>query len=91
MGKKKRKLFEQLRKNMYDRRASSVLEYGNSLNIPTYSYEFLKDGFDKCVEVTKSGGIILLSPASASWDQYKECEIRGAEFKKKVEELKNEN
>lgn len=28
MGKKK-KLFEQLRKNMYDRRASSVLEYGN--------------------------------------------------------------
>ena len=68
-----------------------VLEYGNSLNIPTYSYEFLKDGFDKCVEVTKSGGIILLSPASASWDQYKECEIRGAEFKKKVEELKNEN
>ena len=68
-----------------------VLEYGNSLNIPTFSYEFLKDGFNKCVEVTKSGGIILLSPASASWDQYKECEIRGAEFKKKVEELKNEN
>ena len=29
MGKKKRKLFEQLRKNMYDRRASSVLKYGN--------------------------------------------------------------
>ena len=68
-----------------------VLEYGNSLHIPTYSFEFLKDGFDKCVEVTKTGGIILLSPASASWDQYKECEIRGAEFKKKVEELKNEN
>ena len=68
-----------------------VLSYGNSLNIPTYSYEFLKDGFDKCVEVTKAGGIILLSPASASWDQYKECEVRGAEFKKKVEELKNAN
>jgi len=68
-----------------------VVEFGKSLNIPTYSFEFLKDGFDKCVEVTNSGGIILLSPASASWDQYKECEIRGAEFKKKVEELKNEN
>ena len=68
-----------------------VLDYGKSLNIPTYSFEYLKDGFDKCVEVSKSGDIILLSPASASWDQYKECEIRGAEFKKKVEELKNEN
>ena len=26
-----------------------------------------------------------------SWDQYKECEVRGAEFKSKVEELKNED
>lgn len=66
-----------------------VLEYGNSLGIPTYSYEFLKDGFDKCVEESVEGDIILLSPASASWDQYKECEVRGAEFKKKVVELKN--
>ena len=66
-----------------------VLEYGNSLNIPTYIYEHLTDGFDKCFEVSVPGDIILLSPASASWDQYKECEVRGAEFKKKVEELKN--
>ena len=66
-----------------------VLEYGQSLNIPTYVYEFLTDGFDKCVEESSHGDIILLSPASASWDQYKECEVRGAEFKKKVEELKN--
>ena len=68
-----------------------VVEFGKSLGIPTYAYEFLKDGFSKSVEVTKTDGIILLSPASASWDQYKECEIRGAEFKKKVEEWKNEN
>ena len=66
-----------------------VLDFGNSLNIPTYIYEHLVDGFDKCFEVSDSGDIILLSPASASWDQYKECEVRGAEFKKKVEELKN--
>ena len=65
-----------------------VLEFGKSLNIPTFIYEHLVDGFDKCFEVSDSGDIILLSPASASWDQYKECEVRGAEFKKKVEELK---
>ena len=68
-----------------------VLEFGNSLSIPTYIYEHLTDGFDKCFEVSDEGDIILLSPASASWDQYKECEVRGAEFKKKVEELKNAN
>ena len=66
-----------------------VLDFGKSLDIPTYIYEHLVDGFDKCFEVSDSGDIILLSPASASWDQYKECEVRGAEFKKKVEELKN--
>jgi len=68
-----------------------VVQFGEANNIETYSYEHLTDGFDKCVEVSNPGDIILLSPASASWDQYKECEERGAEFKKKVEALKNEN
>ena len=68
-----------------------VVEFGKSMNIPTYSYEFLKDGFKKSFQVSNPNDIILLSPASASWDQYKECEVRGAEFKKLVEELKNED
>lgn len=68
-----------------------VYQFGQDLNIPTYSYELLRDGFQKCYEVSSPGDIILLSPASASWDQYKECEVRGAEFKKLVEGLKNEN
>ena len=66
-----------------------VLDFGNSLNIPTFIYEHLTDGFDKCFEVSNEGDIILLSPASASWDQYKECEVRGAEFKRKVADLKD--
>lgn len=64
-----------------------VVEFANSVNIPVYSYEFLKEGFKKCYEVSSEGDIILLSPASASWDQYKECEIRGAEFKEYVNNL----
>ena len=68
-----------------------VLEFGEKNNIPTYAFEFLKDGFKKCFQESEAGDIILLSPASASWDQYKECEVRGAEFKKLVEEIKNEN
>ena len=65
-----------------------VVEFGNSINIPSYSYEFLKDGFKKCVELSKPGDVVLLSPASASWDQYKECEVRGQEFKDLVSEIK---
>ena len=68
-----------------------VLDYGKSIGIETHIFEHLRDGFDKCFEVSSEGDIILLSPASASWDQYKECEVRGAEFKKKVEDLKNGN
>ena len=65
-----------------------VEEYANSLNIPVYTSEYLKDGFKEIKKIEKPGDIVLLSPASASWDQYKECEIRGAEFKRLVNELK---
>jgi len=36
----------------------------------------------------KSGDVVLLSPACASWDQYKCFEDRGTEFKRIVKELK---
>ncbi len=68
-----------------------ILQYGKSINKETYSYEFLKDGFKKCLELAKPQDVVLLSPATASWDQYKECEERGAEFKKLVKEIKNED
>lgn len=64
-----------------------VKEFGDKMGIPTYSYEFLKDAFPAAWDISKEGDILLLSPASASWDQYKECEERGAEFKKYVQEL----
>ena len=67
-----------------------VLEFGEKLGIDTYIYEHLKDGFDKIKNLVVGDDIVLLSPASASWDQYKECEIRGKEFKDLVNNMKNE-
>ena len=68
-----------------------VKDFGSSLNIPTFIYEHLTDGFHKIMYIMEKGDIVLLSPASASWDQYKECEERGKEFKDLVEEINESN
>jgi len=65
-----------------------VFEYGVSIDKPTYIFETLKEAFPKCVNLASDGDVVLLSPASASWDQYKECEERGSEFKNYVSVLK---
>jgi UDP-N-acetylmuramoylalanine--D-glutamate ligase len=65
-----------------------IREYAESISKDVYVYEHLADGFDKASQIAEEGDVVLLSPASASWDQYKECEVRGAEFKEKVHELK---
>ena len=66
-----------------------VREFALKNNISCYVFEYLKDGFNKCLEYVKENDIVLLSPASASWDQYRECEERGTEFKELVKEYKN--
>ena len=66
-----------------------VVEFCNDNGIDNFSFEFLKDGFNKCRELMTSGDVVLLSPASASWDQYNECEERGAEFKELVSNIKD--
>lgn len=61
-----------------------VKEFGDLVGIPTYEYEKLFEGFEKCVDLANENDVVLLSPASASWDQYKQCEDRGDEFKELV-------
>lgn len=68
-----------------------VLTFGQSLGIDTYVFEHLKDAFPKIFTLATSGDVVLLSPASASWDQYRECEERGDLFKKYVIEKKEGN
>lgn len=70
-----------------------VVDFGKRYQIDTYEYETLKEGFKKCIELAEENNvpIVLLSPASASWDQYDKFEDRGVEFKNLVGEYKNEN
>ena len=61
-----------------------VKDFADSLNIPSFIHEYLKDSFDDIVKIVSDKDVVLLSPASASWEQYKECEVRGHEFKELV-------
>ncbi len=65
-----------------------VEEFAKELNIPVSNVETLKEAVPIAYDVAKKGDTVLLSPASASWDQYKKFEDRGDEFKELVNKLK---
>ena len=48
----------------------------------------MKEAVDISFDHASYGDVILLSPASASWDMYKNFELRGEDFKAKVLEYK---
>jgi len=66
-----------------------VEDFANKLNIPVKNVETLKEAVEIANKESVNGDTVLLSPASASWDQYKCFEERGEEFKKLVMELDN--
>ncbi len=59
-----------------------------SMNIKVILTNELKEAVNYANQNSESGDIILLSPASASWDQYESFEVRGQEFKGIVNKLK---
>lgn len=56
--------------------AAHELKYENIFKV-----ENLQDAVKKAKSIAKSGDTVLLSPASASWDMFKNYEERGKEFK----------
>lgn len=65
-----------------------VADFAKDMNIPCTVVETMKEVVPEAVKVAEKGDTILLSPASASWDQYKKFEDRGDEFKELVNNLK---
>lgn len=59
-----------------------------NLGVKTVLYDNLHDALSAAAKNARKGHVVLLSPASASWDQYPNFEVRGEEFKRIVlEEL----
>lgn len=65
-----------------------VKEFGESISVPTYVCDYITDATEKAYEISSPGDVILLSPGSASWDQFKQCEDRGALFKETARSFK---
>lgn len=61
-----------------------IEEFAKKRNIPCTKQEFLKDIMPIIQKDAEKGDTVLLSPASASWDQYDKFETRGEEFKKLI-------
>ncbi len=55
--------------------------------LPIYVIDDFAEAFQKCVELAEPGDIVILSPASASFDKFKNFMVRGDTFKRLVMEL----
>lgn len=57
------------------------------IKIPIVNVDSLESAVKKAYEMANDGDIVILSPASASFDMFKNFEVRGNEFKKLVYRL----
>lgn len=70
----------------YGETADKLKKTAEAAGVPyVMEVETLDEAVNKAVTNSKEGEIILLSPACASWDQFKTFEERGDEFIKSVE------
>ena len=72
----------------YGETKDRIESYAKSINKKYIKVDTLKEAVKIAYEFSEAKDTILLSPACASWDQYKDFEVRGKEFKNIVEEIK---
>lgn len=72
----------------YGENKQHIKDFGDTMMIETLVFDNLKEAFQRAYELSDENDIILLSPATASWDQYDKFEDRGNEFKELVNKIK---
>ena len=71
----------------YGETKQKIEEWAHKMNLSVKVFDNLHDTTMYIASVASPGDVVLLSPACASWDQYKCCEDRGDEFKSIVNGL----
>lgn len=59
-------------------------------NLKAYKCQNLDTAFNTCISIIKPGDLVLLSPAGASYDLFKDYQERGNYFKLLINKFKNE-
>ena len=74
---------------VYWETARKLLETANRLNFNDVTrVNDLEEAVNNAYKMSSEGDTILLSPACASWDMYKNFELRGEHFKNIVSKLR---
>ena len=76
-------LFGSTSNKIYD----AVMKEKNNENIEIYQEKSLDDVINRAREVAVAGEVVLFSPASASFDMFKNFADRGIQFKDKVKKI----
>ena len=71
----------------YGETKSRINDFASANNIDCLVSDTLKLSINKASSKANNDEVVLLSPACASWDQYKKFEDRGDEFKQEVLEM----
>ena len=67
---------------------NKIKKYITNKNIYDLESSDMKTIIKKAVEITESGDVVILSPANASFDMFKDYKDRGNQFKEEVLKLK---
>jgi len=71
----------------YGQTKEKIKEFADSHDIDCTIVETLEEATNLAYNLSEENDIILLSPACASWDQYKKFEDRGDDYKRVVSEI----
>jgi len=75
----------------YGETKDRICSFSKENNIECFAYETIDKAVKKAYDLSESKDVILLSPACASWDQFKDFEERGNKYKETVNLLEEKN